>query len=62
MLFLKCGLFLSIIFALVVDTLNHSASFNFVILTAVISTCDEWAFYEFPKGNFRKEESLNICL
>lgn len=41
MLFLKCGLFLSIIFALVVDTLNHLASFNFVILTAVISTSDK---------------------
>lgn len=41
MLFFKCGLFLSIIFALVVDTLSHLACFSFVVLAAVYSACDK---------------------
>lgn len=58
MLFLMCGLFLSIIIALVVDTLNHLASFNFVILTAVYSSCDKWAIWFFmnsPKAILEKK-------
>lgn len=58
MLLFKCGLFLSFIFALVVDTLSYLASFNFVILIAVYSSCTNEPpsyFMKFPKAVLGKK-------